>query len=54
LSDEVRDNQKEYFENNQLQSTLMLRTETSISNVINVASRNAERLCRGKWKEYEN
>ena len=51
LTDEVRDNQKEYFENNQLQSTLMLRTETSIANVINVANRNAERLCRGKWNE---
>ena len=49
LSDEVRDTQKEYFENNQLQSTLMLRTETSISNIINAANRNVERLCRGKW-----
>ena len=51
LTDEVRDNQKEYFENNQLQSTLMLRTESSIANVINVANRNAERLCRGRWIE---
>lgn len=51
LTDEVRDNQKEYFENNQLQSTLMLRTETSISNVMNAVNRNAERLCRGKWNE---
>ena len=36
LTDEVRDAQKEYFENNQLQSTLMLRTETSISNIVNI------------------
>ena len=49
LTDEVRDSQKEYFENNQLQSTLMLRTETSISNIINAVSKNAERICRGKW-----
>lgn len=49
LTDEVRDSQKEYFENNQLQSTLMLRTETSISNIVNSVSRNAERICRWKW-----
>ena len=49
LTDEVRDSQKEYFENNQLQSTLMLRTETSISNIVNSVTRNAERICRWKW-----
>ena len=51
LTDEVRDSQKQYFENNQLQSTLMLRTETSISNIVNSVSKNAERICRGKWQE---
>ena len=54
LTDEVRDAQKEYFENNQLQSTLMLRTETSISNIVNKVNKNAEALCRGKWLKNEN
>jgi hypothetical protein len=27
----------------------MLRTETSISNIINKVNKNAEALCRGKW-----
>ena len=54
LTDEVRDAQKEYFENNQLQSTLMLRTETSISNIVNKVNKNAEALCRGKWTKNAN
>jgi hypothetical protein len=49
LTDEVKDTQKQYFENNQLQSTLMLRTETSISSIINSVNKNAETICRGKW-----
>jgi len=49
LTDEVTDLQKEYYENNQLKSTLLLRTDSSISNIINSTARNAERLCRGKW-----
>lgn len=54
LTDEVRESQKEYYENNQLQSTLMLRTETSISNIINKVNKNAEALCRGKWIDKPN
>jgi len=51
LTDEVTDLQKEYYENNQLKSTLLLRTDSSISNIINSTSKNAERLCRGKRVE---
>ena len=51
LTEEMRDSQKQYFENNQLQSTLMLRTETSISNIVNSVSKNAERICRWKWQK---
>ena len=54
LTDEVRDSQKEYYENNQLQSTLMLRTETSISNIVNKVNKKAESLCRGKWAKNSN
>jgi hypothetical protein len=50
----VRDSQKEYYENNQLQSTLMLRTETSISNIVNKVNKKAESLCRGKWSQNSN
>jgi hypothetical protein len=49
LTDEVTDLQKEYYENNQLKSTLLLRTDSSISSIINSTAKNAERLCRGKW-----
>ena len=52
LTDEVTDLQKEYYENNQLKSTLLLRTDSSISSIINSTAKNAERLCRGKWIEW--
>ena len=51
LTDEITDAQKQYYENNQFQSTLLLRTDSSISSTMNATNKIAERLCRGKWED---
>ena len=51
LSNEINNEEKKFFEGNSLESTLLLRTDTTISQVVNLVRKNAENLCRGKWKE---
>ena len=51
LTEEFNNEEKKYFEGNTKDSTLLVRTDETISQVINLARKNAERLCRGKWQK---
>lgn len=48
LSAEVNNEQKKFFEGNTMDSTLLLRTDSTLSKVINLTNKNVEQLCRGK------
>lgn len=50
LTQDFNNEEKKYFEGNTKDSTLLVRTDETISQVINLARKNAERLCRGKWQ----
>lgn len=51
LTQDFNNEEKKYFEGNTKDSTLLVRTDETISQVINLARKNAERLCRGKWQK---
>lgn len=50
LTQDFNNEEKKYFEGNTKDSTLLVRTDETISQVINFARKNAEVLCRGKWQ----
>lgn len=50
LTDEFNNEEKKYFEGNTKDSTLLVRTDETISKVVNLTRKNAELLCRWKWQ----
>ncbi len=54
LTSEINNEEKKFFEGNTQESTLLLRTDATISKVVNTAGKHAESLCRGKWQTQIN
>ena len=50
LSSQVQTTDQSKIENNTRQTSLLVSTTENIANIINLANKRAEALCRNKWK----
>lgn len=50
LTSDLTSESKKHIESNTFDSTLLLKTDESIAKALNLVNKNAEKLCRGKWR----
>ena len=52
LSSQVQTKDQDKIENNTRQTSLLVSTTENIANIINLANKRAEALCRNKWEKH--
>lgn len=54
LSKQIQTSDQQSIQNNTTKTSLLVSTESNISNIINAAKKRAETLCRNKWTDKSN